>query len=86
MRVYIVHKSIGGSSRSMDEFGYDLDYALEFNGEILGVFDSEEKANNLIKELTQKDYEKYGIDPNDEDSVEEYESVISYDIDVKDVM
>ena len=77
MKVYIVQKSIVGS---IDRFGFDISDTLEFNGEILGVFGSENDAYKLVDELVKKDYVDYGINPDDEDQVEEYNSVFHYDV------
>ena len=77
MKVYIVQKSIVGS---IDRFGFDISDTLEFNGEILGVFGSENDAYKLVDELVKKDYVEYGINPDDEDQVEEYNSVFHYDV------
>ena len=77
MKVYIVQKSIVGS---IDRFGFDISDTLEFNGEILGVFGSENDAYKLVDELVKKDYVDYGINPDDEDQVEEYNSVVHYDV------
>ena len=77
MKVYIVQKSIVGS---IDRFGFDISDTLEFNGEILGVFGSENDAYKLVDELVKKDYVDYGINPDDEDQVEEYNSVFQYDV------
>lgn len=52
MKVYIVQKSIVGS---IDRFGFDISDTLEFNGEILGVFGSENDAYKLVDELVKKD-------------------------------
>ena len=77
MKVYIVQKSIVGS---IERFGFDISDTLEFNGEILGVFGSENDAYKLVDELVKKDYVDYGINPDDEDQVEEYNSVFNYDV------
>lgn len=77
MKVYIVQKSIVGS---IDRFGFDISDTLEFNGEILGVFGSENDAYKLVDELVKKDYVECGINPDDEDQVEEYNSVFHYDV------
>ena len=82
MKVYIVQKSIVGS---IDRFGFDISDTLEFNGEILGVFGSENDAYKLVDELVKKDYVEYGINPDDEDQVEEYNSVFHYEVVEEDV-
>ena len=77
MKVYIVQKSIVGP---IHWFGFDISDTLEFNGEILGVFGSENDAYKLVDELVKKDYEEYGINPDDEDRVEEYNTVFHYEV------
>lgn len=77
MKVYIVQKSILGSYHL---FGFYTSDILEFNGEILGVFGSENDAYKLVDELVKKDYVKYGINPDDEDRVEEYNTVFHYEV------
>ena len=77
MKVYVVQKSIVGP---FQWFGFEISDILEFNGEILGVFGSEKDAYNLVDELVKKDYVEYGINPDDEDRVEEYNSVFHYDV------